>query len=77
MKYLYLYECAKNQLSTKDELNLAIDGNRRESRRGSYGTYTEMLGRSPTQMIPLSLVTSPRTNGVHHAHNNHHLLGSK
>ena len=32
MKYLYPYECEKHNLSTMEELNAAIDGNRRDSR---------------------------------------------
>ncbi|XP_073998977.1 uncharacterized protein isoform X2 [Rhodnius prolixus] len=68
MKYLYPYECEKRRLSTPGELQAAIDGNRREGRRGSYGTYAEMMGRSPggggaaNQAAggPLSLVTAAR-----------------
>lgn len=77
MKYLYPYECEKRRLSTPGELQAAIDGNRREGRRGSYGTYAEMMQRSPSQMSPLSLVTAarPQVNGNagnhHHANNNH------
>ena len=37
MKYLYPYECEKLRLSTPQELQAAIDGNRREGRRSSYG----------------------------------------
>ena len=33
MKYLYPYECEKEALSTVAELQSAIDGNRRETRR--------------------------------------------
>ncbi|XP_075239636.1 uncharacterized protein LOC142335157 isoform X2 [Convolutriloba macropyga] len=32
MKYLYPFECEKHNLSTMEELNAAIDGNRRDSR---------------------------------------------
>ncbi|KAK9871873.1 hypothetical protein WA026_015120 [Henosepilachna vigintioctopunctata] len=39
MKYLYPYECSKLKLSSPDELQAAIDGNRREGRRSSYGQY--------------------------------------
>ncbi|XP_032663927.1 AT-rich interactive domain-containing protein 3C-like [Odontomachus brunneus] len=39
-KYLYDYECSKEHLSTPEELQVAIDGNRREGRRSSYSTYT-------------------------------------
>nr|XP_024216703.1 protein dead ringer isoform X6 [Halyomorpha halys] len=83
MKYLYPYECEKRRLSTPGELQAAIDGNRREGRRGSYGTYAEMMQRSPTQSSPLSLVTgghsgrSVSVNGTgnhhHHHHNNNHI----
>ncbi|XP_046661997.1 protein dead ringer-like isoform X2 [Homalodisca vitripennis] len=77
MKYLYPYECEKRRLSTPGELQAAIDGNRREGRRGSYGTYAEMMQRSPSQMSPLSLVTAarPQVNGsaAHHPTNNNHL----
>jgi hypothetical protein len=79
MKYLYTYECEKRQLSTPAELQVAIEGNRREGRRSSYGTYSDMVQRSPvpnlppshpSQMSPLSLVTSgrPAMNG----NSNHH-----
>lgn len=73
MKYLYPYECDKKNLSTPNELQAAIDGNRREGRRSSYGQFdSQMQGqisqiqqqmqRSPIsgglqQMSPLSLVT--------------------
>uniref|UniRef100_A0A1B6DEC3 ARID domain-containing protein n=1 Tax=Clastoptera arizonana TaxID=38151 RepID=A0A1B6DEC3_9HEMI len=78
MKYLYPYECDKRRLSTPGELQAAIDGNRREGRRGSYGTYAEMMQRSPSQISPLSLVTGVRpqlngSSGNHHLANNNHL----
>ncbi|CAG9857879.1 unnamed protein product [Phyllotreta striolata] len=61
MKYLYPYECEKRRLSTPQELQAAIDGNRREGRRSSYGPYESVHHqRSPNttlQMSPLSLVT--------------------
>ncbi|KAH6939206.1 hypothetical protein HPB50_016514 [Hyalomma asiaticum] len=43
MKYLYPYECEKEKLSQPDELQAAIDGNRREGRRSSYSHYAEMM----------------------------------
>lgn len=55
MKYLYPYECAKKKLSTPAELQAAIDGNRRDSRRtfgpfgspgGSLSDSTHMFGSS-------------------------------
>ncbi|CAH1124027.1 unnamed protein product [Ceutorhynchus assimilis] len=64
MKYLYPYECEKRHLSTPAELQAAIDGNRREGRRSSYGQY-DAISRygyeSPNpnhQLNPLSLVSA-------------------
>lgn len=70
MKYLYPYECDKKNLSTPDELQAAIDGNRREGRRSSYGQYEAIHNQLPMQqmarqslsgglqqMSPLALVT--------------------
>ncbi|KFP04267.1 AT-rich interactive domain-containing protein 3A, partial [Calypte anna] len=37
-KYLYPYECEKQALSSPGELQAAIDSNRREGRRQSFGT---------------------------------------
>ena len=37
MKYIYPYECEKEKLSNPIELQSAIDGNRREGRRSTYG----------------------------------------
>uniref|UniRef100_A0AAR5QDJ7 ARID domain-containing protein n=1 Tax=Dendroctonus ponderosae TaxID=77166 RepID=A0AAR5QDJ7_DENPD len=37
MKYLYMYECNKHNLSTTSELQTAIEGNKREGRRSNYG----------------------------------------
>lgn len=75
MKYLYPYECEKRRLSTPSELQAAIDGNRREGRRSSYGTYPELMQRSPgpthpSQMSPLSLASQlrPQMNGNGHLH---------
>lgn len=79
MKYLYPYEGEKLGLSTPSELQAAIDGNRREGRRSSYGTYgggggDSMLQRNPhtpvsmamhPQMSPLSLVSAV-AGGQHH-----------
>ncbi|KRY75571.1 Protein dead ringer -like protein, partial [Trichinella pseudospiralis] len=45
MKYLYPYECEKEQLSTMEELRAAIDGNRREGRRSSFNPFSQV---SPT-----------------------------
>uniref|UniRef100_A0A4W3HTP3 AT-rich interactive domain-containing protein 3 n=1 Tax=Callorhinchus milii TaxID=7868 RepID=A0A4W3HTP3_CALMI len=38
MKYLYPYECEKRGLSSPNELQVAIDSNRREGRRHSFGS---------------------------------------
>jgi hypothetical protein len=80
MKYLYPYECEKRRLSTPSELQAAIDGNRREGRRSSYGTYPELMQRSPgpahpSQMSPLSLAGQirPHLNGINgNSHLTHH-----
>uniref|UniRef100_A0A182PUN8 REKLES domain-containing protein n=1 Tax=Anopheles epiroticus TaxID=199890 RepID=A0A182PUN8_9DIPT len=72
MKYLYPYECEKKNLSTPAELQAAIDGNRREGRRSSYGQFdSPSVQRSPipqgiSQMPPLSLVS--HVNQQHHQH---------
>ncbi|XP_063905877.1 protein dead ringer-like isoform X2 [Zophobas morio] len=58
MKYLYPYEHEKLKLSTPADLQAAIDGNRREGRRSSYGQYdTVQRSPNPSQMSPLSLVS--------------------
>ncbi|XP_038118748.1 protein dead ringer isoform X2 [Culex quinquefasciatus] len=73
MKYLYPYECEKKNLSTPAELQAAIDGNRREGRRSSYGQFeSPSVQRSPIppqgiqQMSPLSLVTHVNQQQQHH-----------
>ncbi|XP_035710015.1 protein dead ringer homolog isoform X2 [Folsomia candida] len=66
MKYLYPYECEKKRLSTPAELQAAIDGNKREGRRASYGPYPDMLHMF--QISPLSLVGGrPQMNGNGHS----------
>ena len=49
MKYLYPFECHKQGLSSPSELQAAIDGNRREGRRSTYGSnsYAELMQRPP------------------------------
>ncbi|XP_064136119.1 AT-rich interactive domain-containing protein 3A isoform X1 [Loxodonta africana] len=70
MKYLYPYECEKRGLSNPNELQAAIDSNRREGRRQSFGgslfTYSpggahSMLS-SPKLPVP-SLGLTASTNG--------------
>uniref|UniRef100_A0A8B9SV07 Uncharacterized protein n=1 Tax=Anas platyrhynchos TaxID=8839 RepID=A0A8B9SV07_ANAPL len=62
MKYLYPYECEKRGLSNPNELQAAIDSNRREGRRQGFGsslfTYspggTHGLLSSPKLPVPAS-----------------------
>lgn len=63
MKYLYQYECEKEHLSSTDELQQAIDGNRREGRRSSYGHYSDMVGATPP---PASNAVSRNHTSSHH-----------
>ena len=42
-KYLYPLECRNNNLSSPHELQAAIEGNKREGRRTSYGSYPSDL----------------------------------
>ncbi|XP_043253129.1 protein dead ringer-like isoform X3 [Colletes gigas] len=51
MKYLYPYECEKRRLSTPAELQAAIDGNRREGRRSSYGAYASGGGGAGDSLV--------------------------
>ncbi|XP_041060563.1 AT-rich interactive domain-containing protein 3A isoform X3 [Carcharodon carcharias] len=69
MKYLYPYECEKRGLSSPNELQVAIDSNRREGRRHGFGSTlysyspsgTSSVLSSPKLQVPtLSLAT---TNG--------------
>ncbi|XP_042687174.1 AT-rich interactive domain-containing protein 3C [Centrocercus urophasianus] len=66
MKYLYPYECEKRALSSPGELQAAIDSNRREGRRQTFGTTlfnyspagTPTLLGSPKMPLPgLSIST--------------------
>ena len=81
MKYLYPLECEKMKLSSPSELQNAIDGNRREGRRSSYGNYGDSCQPAllPLQNLqslqnfqnlqsPLSLVPRPQLNGNGTAH---------
>ena len=52
MKYLYPYECEKKHFSTPSELQAAIDGNRREGRRTSYGQFESQM-QQQLQMVKL------------------------
>ncbi|XP_052335710.1 AT-rich interactive domain-containing protein 3A-like isoform X2 [Oncorhynchus keta] len=61
MKYLYPYECEKRGLSSPGELQAAIDSNRREGRRQSYGSA--IFNYSP--MGTSSIVSSSKMNIPH------------
>ena len=52
-KYLYPLECKKNNLSNPSDLQVAIEGNKREGRRTSYGTFPgDLLPPHPMQHMP-------------------------
>ncbi|KFO84855.1 AT-rich interactive domain-containing protein 3A, partial [Buceros rhinoceros silvestris] len=56
MKYLYPYECEKRALSSPGELQAAIDSNRREGRRQTFGTA--LFNYSPASTP--TLLSSPK-----------------
>ncbi|NXG19435.1 ARI3A protein, partial [Grallaria varia] len=70
MKYLYPYECEKRGLSNPNELQAAIDSNRREGRRQGFGgslfayspSGTHGLLSSPKLPVP-ALGLASATNG--------------
>lgn len=70
MKYLYPYECDKRGLSNPNELQAAIDSNRREGRRQSFGSslFTYSPNGTPTMLsspkIPAPTVLPVGTNGA-------------
>ncbi|EFN71456.1 Protein dead ringer [Camponotus floridanus] len=63
MKYLYPYEQQKENLSTQEQLQTAIETNRRESRRGNYTTYAtnneSMVARSQHNSLSNTLSQLP------------------
>ncbi|CAJ0967268.1 unnamed protein product [Ranitomeya imitator] len=71
MKYLYPYECEKRGLSNPNELQAAIDSNRREGRRQSFGgslfTYSPSgapnILSSPKIQMPAMVLAGAATNG--------------
>ncbi|KAL6438108.1 hypothetical protein ACFW04_004383 [Cataglyphis niger] len=74
MKYLYPYEQQKENLSTQEQLQTAIETNRRESRRSNYTTYAtnndSMVARSqhnslPPNPLPLSMPLSMAQMELH------------
>ncbi|XP_045905893.1 AT-rich interactive domain-containing protein 3A isoform X1 [Micropterus dolomieu] len=60
MKYLYPYECDKRGLSNPNELQAAIDSNRREGRRQSFGSslFTYSPNGTPTMLSSPKLPTT-------------------
>ncbi|TRY67938.1 hypothetical protein TCAL_05348 [Tigriopus californicus] len=60
-KYLYPYECHMKNLSSPNELQQAIDGNRREGRRSGYDSYPHMFpGPRPTMPLPPTSLSLPQ-----------------
>ncbi|XP_053614607.1 protein dead ringer isoform X3 [Plodia interpunctella] len=57
MKYLYDYECEKKNLSTRSELDAAIEGNKREGRRasGQYDAQAALAMPPLSRGVPASL----------------------
>ena len=68
-KYLYPLECKVNNLSNPNDLQCAIEGNKREGRTSSYGPYggggmglpfqNSPLPPSMGSMSPFSLMSTP------------------
>lgn len=75
MKYLYPYECAKNNFSHQDELQQAIDGNRREGRRSghhsshhtSYHHYNAAASAAAVSNLSAALGAAAHQAGYHNA----------
>lgn len=59
MKYLYDYECDKKNLSTRSELDAAIEGNKREGRRAS-GQYDAQAALAMVRNITLFTLSYAR-----------------
>lgn len=63
MKYLYPYEQQKENLSTQEQLQTAIETNRRESRRNNYNTYAtnneNMVARNQHNPLPSNALALP------------------
>uniref|UniRef100_A0A8C9S567 AT-rich interactive domain-containing protein 3 n=1 Tax=Scleropages formosus TaxID=113540 RepID=A0A8C9S567_SCLFO len=72
MKYLYPYECEKRGLSSPEELQAAIDSNRREGRRQSYGST--LYNYSP---VGASNILLHSKGQMPHIVNNSHLTLAK
>ncbi|XP_072551949.1 AT-rich interactive domain-containing protein 3B-like [Salminus brasiliensis] len=59
MKYLYPYECARKGLSSPNELQAAIDSNRREGRRPSYSS-SGLFRFSPSPSAASHILSPPK-----------------
>lgn len=76
MKYLYPYECEKRALSSPGELQAAIDSNRREGRRQTFGTTlfnyspagTPTLLGSPKMHLPALSISAHSCNQLSQVH---------
>lgn len=66
MKYLYPFECEREGLSNPTELQAAIDGNRREGRRPTYGS-PGFLGTNQSMVQNAAYLTAiaAASNGDH------------
>uniref|UniRef100_A0A8C6UG45 AT-rich interactive domain-containing protein 3 n=1 Tax=Neogobius melanostomus TaxID=47308 RepID=A0A8C6UG45_9GOBI len=74
MKYLYPYECEKRSLSSPAELQAAIDSNRREGRRQSYGTA--IFNYSPVSTPTLLAPPKAHLSHLSHLHLGTHPSGA-
>lgn len=81
MKYLYPYEREKEALSTQEQLQTAIETNRRESRRNNYGynanndslvprNQHNSLPPTPLPMLSIAQITAANES-QHHVVNGH------
>nr|XP_025963619.1 AT-rich interactive domain-containing protein 3C [Dromaius novaehollandiae] len=76
MKYLYPYECEKRALSSPGELQAAIDSNRREGRRQTFGTAlfnyspagTPTLLSSPKMPLPALSISTHSCSQISQVH---------
>ncbi|KFV09768.1 AT-rich interactive domain-containing protein 3A, partial [Pterocles gutturalis] len=74
MKYLYPYECEKQAFSCPSELQAAIDSNRREGRRQTFGTAlfnyspTPTLLGSPEMPVPALSISAHSCSQLGQAH---------
>ncbi|XP_011696529.1 PREDICTED: protein dead ringer [Wasmannia auropunctata] len=79
MKYLYPYEKEKEGLSTQEQLQTAIETNRRESRRNNYAYSDNQVPRNqhntlpPNSIMPLSIaqMAVAANESQHHVVNGH------